>query len=277
MITAAADTSNLNSQQTPMPLPHQISSKTIPAIIGVVCLALIIGISFIGVSSRKGPMLDRQRFSDFSNLQTEIENYFTTRGYIPENLDTFSNKDPETKLPYDYKPLSDYSYQLCATFSTEKTAVHKKGYDCITYELNESDKPDPFIFTKPQNDEKLCLGQLYPIEWETNKNVSKIVSLSLFPQRIANLVNVNSWKILNQAQSLNAGKPINLNKSNSRQKGSFTWKVGDVLDNSTVKRVTDIFPSDYYHMCATIINNGALEDWQYGYCEFITLSDCSED
>ncbi len=149
------NTSNISSS-TPQPsrlsYTHLLSSTSIRAIVGLLCLLLVISASLIGASNRKGLSLDQKRLSDFSEIQNEIADYYIDNNYeFPKNLGT-SPVDPETNQPYDYKILSSYGYQLCAVFSTEKIKKitpgskeiynnyytqnnHNKGYDCITYEI----------------------------------------------------------------------------------------------------------------------------------------------
>jgi hypothetical protein len=139
--------------------------------VGIISLVIVVASGLIGSAFRKGVIHDKKRQSDFSNIQTNIQQFYTSHNNtLPENLDELnyeiqvantsrfgrsaipliSTTDPETNKTYDYKILSDYSYQLCTTFSTQSKAKqsvrlsiytsntktdHVKGYDCLTYEI----------------------------------------------------------------------------------------------------------------------------------------------
>nr|MBI5455476.1 hypothetical protein [Candidatus Levybacteria bacterium] len=117
----------------------------------------IIAFGFIGNPlEQKAIALDKERLNAFTTIQTEILSYSYTKG-LPQNLSqvlylnpTDSDlKDPETQKLYVYKVISNNSYQLCTTFSTDsskqdrytKEALikannsYKKGYNCLKYQI----------------------------------------------------------------------------------------------------------------------------------------------
>ncbi len=107
--------------------------------------------------SQKDIQLDSNRLEAFNNIKYQIENYYTANGKMPNSLNDLSSnvnvKDPETKMDFDYKLILPYSYNLCATFSTDNseqvknypsydsdTAIykkHKKGYDCLEFKISD--------------------------------------------------------------------------------------------------------------------------------------------
>ncbi|OGE74412.1 MAG: hypothetical protein A3I07_00655 [Candidatus Doudnabacteria bacterium RIFCSPLOWO2_02_FULL_42_9] len=117
--------------------------------------AIIYGFTVVGSPGKQQALkLDQQRITDFNNINYKMQTYYGTNDKLPDKLDdlTGSNlslKDPKTKLDYSYFTLTDRSYKLCATFETDSKDAdksanyyyydtkneHKKGYDCITFEI----------------------------------------------------------------------------------------------------------------------------------------------
>jgi len=107
-------------------------------------------------SEHKAITLDKQRLQAFDTIAIRIKSY-SDDNKLPQSLSqvsslnsSYSSKiltDPETGKSYDYKLISDTSFQLCAVFSTESykqdkntlelfaehNISYKKGYNCFTY------------------------------------------------------------------------------------------------------------------------------------------------
>ncbi len=97
---------------------------------------------------KKGYAIDRKRLDDFGGIRVSVNFYYKKNGKIPQSLNEIESSgsliDQETKKPYEYKKLTDTTYQLCTTFNTdsgefwEKTnggppeggETFKKGYSC---------------------------------------------------------------------------------------------------------------------------------------------------
>ena len=70
---------------------------------------------------------DEQRISDLSFIQSEIINYWTRKGELPEGLDKLKDDirgvsipvDPQTKEKYEYEIKSKDTFLLCANFARE--------------------------------------------------------------------------------------------------------------------------------------------------------------
>lgn len=89
---------------------------------------------------------DRRRVDDLRQIATAIFYYHTQTGSVPASLNdirtrlgTNAARDPETNLPYEYRPLGDTKYQLCAGFSSASQGGpsfwnHPAGPDC--FDLN---------------------------------------------------------------------------------------------------------------------------------------------
>lgn len=92
---------------------------------------------------------DKIRLEDFIKINQLIQNYYFKYRHLPDNLTQlegeFRQQDPITKSNYEYKAISTIGYKLCAEFFAETPEIqkndylaHKKGYDCISFELPKS-------------------------------------------------------------------------------------------------------------------------------------------
>lgn len=148
------------------------------SVLGVLVISiLILGFAIIGTPlSQQAISLDTQRLSNFSNIKRKIDDFYRTNNNLPNSLGelevTTPITDPKTKSRYDYQIVSPYSYKLCTEFSTDSEGItkytstpviildssekHKKGYDCILYEIPKSyqKKPTPSPTAKP-----VCKGE----------------------------------------------------------------------------------------------------------------------
>lgn len=143
-------------------------------VLGILVVGLIIaGFMEIGSPlSRREIALDSQRMLAFSTISSEIQYYFEENNKLPNTLSEVklltakTLLDAESNKQYVYTKLSDTTYNLCATFSTDskktqeklknmgKTSYedeyyydygkkqHKKGYDCIEYNINDDEYYD---------------------------------------------------------------------------------------------------------------------------------------
>lgn len=101
------------------------------------CVALIVIYGFIAVGSpfkQRMNRLDSERVSDLTVIQAQIINYWGKKNKLPASLGDLTDNisgfkaplDPETKKPYDYKVLSDLSFELCANFFTKSAKESDK-------------------------------------------------------------------------------------------------------------------------------------------------------
>lgn len=75
--------------------------------------------------------LDNKRLEDLSGIASALSGQYTAGGSseakplpekLPETLPAPSNlKDPESNQPYEYRRLSDSTYELCANFATDSS------------------------------------------------------------------------------------------------------------------------------------------------------------
>ncbi len=96
---------------------------------GVLVLVVIVWSFFIIGSPNSARLIqyDQQRVSDLQGIQSQIVNYWQSKGALPPTLvnlsDTISGYnapvDPQSKVNYEYniKDVTNLSFELCATFS----------------------------------------------------------------------------------------------------------------------------------------------------------------
>jgi hypothetical protein len=70
--------------------------------------------------------LDDRRVQDLWQIESVVNEYWKRQQKLPPALNTLQSAglkasivDPETNLPYEYTPLSEQSYRICANFSFE--------------------------------------------------------------------------------------------------------------------------------------------------------------
>jgi hypothetical protein len=103
--------------------------------IAVIFIAIIVGLFLSGTpedARKRG--YDTLRISALQTISNVIDSYWYDHRKLPANLDElFTNAeragttpltsdvalDPETKVPYTYHPVSNNSYELCATFLSD--------------------------------------------------------------------------------------------------------------------------------------------------------------
>jgi hypothetical protein len=118
----------------------------------VVAAAVTTGIVIIGSpAEERTRRLDTRRVSDLRQISQSVEVYHTRHQRVPVSLDELSQepglaivaRDPVTGRPYGYQSIDSDSYQLCATFDRETTAVrsdfwsHGSGMQCFTLKTRQ--------------------------------------------------------------------------------------------------------------------------------------------
>ncbi len=110
---------------------------------------------------------DEQKVNDLMMIHSEVMNYYSMRGALPESLADLNQAyylpkaDPQTSKPYEYKKTGALTYDLCAEFNRETlnrnnpslahpdyfygnaSWVHPAGYYCVSQTVN------PNMFVKP--------------------------------------------------------------------------------------------------------------------------------
>ncbi len=122
----------------------------------------------------QGRKYDETRVSNFRSLYYAIQTYYQSHNALPSRLTEAASgyqlTDPGTHMPYDYRPIPPSVFELCTTFSTdskgknqsdsrgisaplpppmESDYTHKKGDDCIRFNLPLQVPPHPPIISPP--------------------------------------------------------------------------------------------------------------------------------
>lgn len=107
----------------------------------MVVVAIGYGIHLSGTpSENKSVRYDGIRIQDFSSMRMAIENYYTDNLRMPSSVvDLLSvrsktginylkkePKDPKTKQSYQYQPVGQTQYKLCAVFETSSDDIAKR-------------------------------------------------------------------------------------------------------------------------------------------------------
>ena len=89
--------------------------------------------------------LDDRRVQDLSQIESVVNEYWRRQQKLPPALTSLqgvglkvSIVDPETALPYEYTPLSEQSYRICANFSFETGNARNRPWPAQTAEWSHT-------------------------------------------------------------------------------------------------------------------------------------------
>jgi len=75
---------------------------------------------------------DEQKINDLMSINSEVTNYYSTKGVLPRNLADITAvayyiviTDSQTKKPYEYSNKSETAYSLCAEFNKPSSDKNK--------------------------------------------------------------------------------------------------------------------------------------------------------
>lgn len=151
---------------------NQKMKAFIYAIVVFVSVSIIYGFFVAGSPmAERARQFDQTRINDLTTMQYQIVEYWRSKRALPATLADLRNEisgyvpplDPETNSPYEYRIVSDLSFELCATFNAasdstdaytsprsmtgqNETWQHDKGRTCFTRTI------DPDLYppiTKP--------------------------------------------------------------------------------------------------------------------------------
>ncbi len=125
-----------------------ISSK--PKIVAWISSLIIVGSLVYGFfligspANQRLKAFDEQRVNILSNIQNQIISYWQSKGKLPALLDDLKDSisgfvpplDPETKMPFAYTYVGQYSFKLCATFKTSNLADYNYPTIVQDYGIN---------------------------------------------------------------------------------------------------------------------------------------------
>jgi hypothetical protein len=102
-------------------------TKLLVTVASIAVLASLVGgFALIGSPMKARALrFDDRRVNDLQSIQWQIINYWQQKGQVPDTLEKLKDpissfyypKDPETGMPYDYQPISDLGFRLCANFN----------------------------------------------------------------------------------------------------------------------------------------------------------------
>lgn len=135
----------VKADEAPGPLSRDFlfGAGATAAALTVFCVALVVAGT---PGTQRLAQADRRRVDDLRQIATTIFYYHTQTGSVPASLNDIRTRlgsnaarDPETNFPYEYRPLGDTKYQLCAGFSSASQSGpgfwnHPAGPDC--FDLN---------------------------------------------------------------------------------------------------------------------------------------------
>ena len=110
--------------------------KTIVAIAStLVVVSIIAGVILVG-SPAEGRLqrLDRGRIEDLKGIMVAIDSFRVRNERLPASLEVLgadprvhvSTVDPGSAEPYEYRPLDEDTYELCASFDGESPAPRRR-------------------------------------------------------------------------------------------------------------------------------------------------------
>lgn len=111
-------------------------------IVASVVVALVVAAVIVGVILLDSPAqerlrrLDERRVDDLRELAYALDLYWTREGSLPPTLEELSSApgvsvelfDPETGHPYEYRVLSNNTYELCAQFALDTAEEQDRFY-----------------------------------------------------------------------------------------------------------------------------------------------------
>ncbi|MDP3901079.1 MAG: hypothetical protein Q8Q38_01955 [bacterium] len=105
--------------------------KAIAVVASVLVLGAVVYAFFLLGSpvTQRAISFDARRVQDLQQIAGSVESYHQETKTLPTTLEdlkgirfaVFSLSDPETQEPYEYRRISDVSYEVCAVFTTDST------------------------------------------------------------------------------------------------------------------------------------------------------------
>ena len=138
----------------------------------VILIFIAIALFTVGSPQRQRAIrFDEERLSHLDQIQSQISFHWQSKGELPASIDSIATgigeyqvpTDPETGAQYEYRVISDLTFELCASFNfasqearenprisylgtTETSWDHEAGRDCFERTID----PDFFKDTAPR-------------------------------------------------------------------------------------------------------------------------------
>ncbi len=140
-----------------MTVPSPRNLVGVLAIAGV-ATAVVYGLMRLGPPSvERERRLDERRVEDLREIANAVDLHWTRRGNLPAALDTLpdtvasdaSFSDPATGQSYEYRVLTESTFELCASFGTDWLRPsldlfwsHPTGRHCFDLDVREVQRED---------------------------------------------------------------------------------------------------------------------------------------
>ena len=113
------------------------AAKIFLGVVGMLILfAIAFGIYLIGTPGvQRALQFDERRISDLQQISYAVDAYWQSNNALPKSFADLKSQpysyiqsvlDPKTNLPYEYKTLTEKSYELCAVFETDSSRYASK-------------------------------------------------------------------------------------------------------------------------------------------------------
>lgn len=129
------------------------------AVIIIVGAAIIAGFFVVGSpQTERLRRFDNRRMSDLQNIQSQIVNFWQSKGRLPDLLDELRDdisgwsapRDPQTAVEYGYIKGEDLNFSLCANFifASNEVAVEFPAYPLFGLEENWAHPEGKYCFER---------------------------------------------------------------------------------------------------------------------------------
>ncbi len=139
-------------------VPKMLATALSVAVLGSVAIGFfIIGTPF----EQRNRRFDEQRVQSLQMFQGQVLNYWTQKGILPDQTSLLNDSisgfviptDPKTNDPYEYRKIDQFTFELCANFSTasennliNSSVKYPAPYD--SYNQNWSYKAERTCFSR---------------------------------------------------------------------------------------------------------------------------------
>jgi len=135
-------------------------------LVAIVLVVVVLSMVIIGITLPDSPVearlrrLDERRIADLREIAYAVDAYWTRERVLPLSLEELSVDerivreltDPETGTPYEYRVISEDTYELCAVFASDAGVDagdpsheilwrHGSGRHCFQLEAEDAERP----------------------------------------------------------------------------------------------------------------------------------------
>jgi len=136
-----------------------LGKTIVAAAVGVVLVSIITGVILVGTPSEgRLQRFDSTRIEDLKGIMAGMDSFWSRNERLPASLEELmadprvevKTQDPGSTEPYDFTPMDEDTYELCATFDLETLAPgrpssadfwrHGAGRQCFELDVDTSDE-----------------------------------------------------------------------------------------------------------------------------------------